>query len=471
MEIKNFKSRIIDFLKKDLSQSFRFKKKAKKRNLYSQGESQGPKKTLVALLILAIFVFGFFGGSSFGESLFKKTKDFILEVRPFFPFLPEAPSPSQPQSQPQFQPLQYLPQTSQEEAVIKVVKEVSPAVVSIIITKDLPVFEKYYENPFPKIPGFPDFPEFEIPRYRQKGVQKQKIGGGTGFIISEEGMVLTNKHVVLDEEANYTILTNEGQKYQAKVLARDPFQDLAILKIEKDKVISEQGEFFQKPFSSVHLGESSNLEIGQTVIAIGNALGEFRNTVSVGVISGLGRTITASGGGLVETLEDVIQTDAAINKGNSGGPLLNLKGEVIGVNVAMAEAAQSIGFAIPINKAKRDISQIKTLGKIIYPFLGVRYILLTPEIQEEKNLAVDYGALIIGGETAEEPAIIPGSQAEKAGLREGDIILKFQGEKITVQNSLAKIIQSHNPGDKITLEILRGEKEIKIEAVLGEKSS
>ncbi len=183
----------------------------------------------------------------------------------------------------------------------------------------------------------------------------------------------------------------------------------------------------------------------------------------------MGRTITASGGGLVETLKDVIQTDAAINKGNSGGPLLNLKGEVIGVNFAMAEAAENIGFAIPINKAKKDMEQVMTLGKIVYPFLGVRYILINEKIQKENNLSVDYGALI-AAEGKGEPAISPGSVAEKAGLKEGDIILEFNGEKITTENTLAKIIMKYSPGDKITLKVLRERKEEVFEVLLGERS-
>ena len=314
---------------------------------------------------------------------------------------------------------QYIPQTSQEEAVINVVKLASPSVVSIIISKDLPVFEQYYNDPFGDFFG-DDFPfkfEFETPQYQQKGTEKQKIGGGTGFIISEDGLVLTNKHVASDKEAEYTIVTNEGEKYPAEILAQDPFQDLAILKIKSEE-INQEGDLFEKKFPILKLGNSSIIEIGQTVITIGNALGEFRNTVSTGVISGLGRTITASGGGLVQTLEDVIQTDAAINFGNSGGPLLNLKGEVIGINVAMAQSAQNIGFAIPVNKAKRDIEQIKTIGKITYPFLGVRYILITSEIQEQKELKVDYGVLIVRGDSAEEYAINTDSAAVKAGLQE-----------------------------------------------------
>ena len=348
---------------------------------------------------------------------------------------------------------EYLPQTSQEEKVISVVNEVSPAVVSIIITKDLPIIEEYYEEFFGPGPF-----EFQIPQYRQKGVEKKEIGGGTGFIVSSDGMILTNRHVVLDEEAEYTVLTNDGRKFPAKVLARDPIQDLAIIKIEKA----------DESFKVVKLGDSSKLQSGQTVITIGNALGEFRNTVSVGVISGLGRKVTATGGGIVETIEDVIQTDAAINKGNSGGPLLNLKGEVIGINTAMVFEAQSIGFAIPINKAKKAIESVKASGKIVYPFLGIRYVLITEEIQQKNNLPVNYGALITGGEG--EPAITPGSVAETAGLKEGDIILEFAGEKITSENSLAKIIILYNPGDKVVLKILRGAAKINIPVTLGERN-
>jgi len=353
------------------------------------------------------------------------------------------------------------PQTTQEEKIINVVNGASPAVVSIIITKDLPVFEEYYINPFQ---GF----EFLIPQQRQIGTEKKEIGGGSGFIVSEDGMVLTNKHVVLDEEADYTVLTNDARKFSAKVLARDPLQDLAILKIETENSIDVSGDLIKKPFPVVKLGDSDKLQIGQTVIAIGNALGEFRNTISVGVISGLGRTITASGGGLVETIEDVIQTDAAINKGNSGGPLLNLKGEVVGIDTATVLEAQSIGFAIPVNKAKKDIEQIKASGKIVYPFLGIRYVVITESVKKENNLSADYGAWIVADQG--EPAIAADSAADKAGLKENDIILEFNGERITAENSLAKIIMKYNSGDEVALKVLRGEKEEIIKVILGERS-
>jgi len=399
----------------------------------------GKKMSVVLVIILIAALFGFLGGVVSSVFFDSQIKEILQKLKI------ETPQGTQG----------YTPQTSEEEKTILAVQEVSPAVVSIIITKDLPVLEEYYINPFEEFFG----PGFQIPQYRQKGTEKKEIGGGTGFLISTDGMLITNRHVVTDTEADYTVLTNDGKKYPAKVIARDPVQDFAILKIENAK-----GDF-----PIVKFGDSSQLQIGQTVIAIGNTLGEFKNTVSVGVISGLGRTITASGGGLVETLADVIQTDAAINKGNSGGPLLNLKGEVIGVNTAMALEAENVGFAIPINKAKKAIEQVKSVGKIVYPFLGVRYVLVTENIQKANNLPVDYGAWIIPGDQG-EPAITPNSAAEKAGLKTGDIILEFNGQKITTENSLAKIIMNYNPGDKVTLKILRKGEEKIIEATLGEKS-
>ncbi|MBL7142224.1 MAG: trypsin-like peptidase domain-containing protein [Candidatus Pacebacteria bacterium] len=360
---------------------------------------------------------------------------------------------------------EYILQTSQEQAIIKVVNDVSPAVVSIVISKDVPIMEQYLYNPFEEFEDFfgKEF-EVQVPGLRQNGTEKKDIGWGTGFIVSEDGMVLTNKHVVLDTEAEYTVFTSDGKKYPAKVLARDPVKDIAVLRINQ-----QAGEVFPK----ATLGSSGDIQIGQTVVAIGNALGEFKNTVSVGVVSGLGRTITAFGeesSGFVESLEDVIQTDAAINKGNSGGPLLNLKGEVIGINTAMVEQAQSIGFAIPVNQAKRSIEQVKASGKIVYPFLGVRYVLITEKIKKENDLGSDYGAWLTKG-LNEEPAIESGSGAEKAGLKEDDIILEINGEKITVDNSLSEIIMKYNPGDSIVLKVLRNDQEKIIEAVLGERSS
>jgi len=358
-------------------------------------------------------------------------------------------------------PSKYVSNIEYEQAIIDSVKLASPSVVSIIISKNLPVYEQQFVNPFPDVPGFTNpFGNFLIPQQVQNGTKLQEVGAGSGFIVSGDGMILTNKHVVSDPKADYTVITTDGKKYPAKVLALDPVQDLAVIKIQTDTKLP-----------AITLGDSDGIEIGQGAIAIGNALGQFSNTVSVGVVSGLGRTVNASdqGGGFSETLEGIIQTDAAINPGNSGGPLLNLKGEVIGINVATAEGAQSIGFALPINLAKRDVDQVIKTNKIVYPFLGVRNVLVDSTVKDKYNLSVDYGALIIKG-VAGEPAIAAGSPAEKAGLKEGDVILELNGEKITTDNSLTKTIQKYNPGDKVTLKVLRDGKEMMVDVVLTERS-
>lgn len=416
---------------------FSYKPRKKSKNL-----------KIIALTVFISVFFGFLAGSLSSSFLYLHINDYLENLNIGPSSLTEKTNGE----------TGYNSQSSQEEAVIKAVKKTSPAVVSIIITKDVPILEQYLEiGPF----GF-------TPQYRQKGTEKKEVGGGTGFIVSEQGLILTNKHVVLDEEADYTVFTNDGRSFPAKVLDRDPYQDIAIMMIEQENELDEQGNLIINSFPVLKLGDSDSLEIGQTVIAIGNALAEFKNTVSAGVISGLGRKITASGGTFVETLEDVIQTDAAINKGNSGGPLLNLKGEVIGINTAMALEAQSIGFAIPINTAKRAIEQVKETGKIVYPFIGIRYLLINEKVKEEYGLIVDYGALIIKGEAGEE-AIWPDSPAEKAGLKEGDIVLELNHEKITSENSLAKIIMKYNPGDEITLRILRDQEETEVGLILVER--
>ena len=422
----------------------------------SSGLGSGPwgnKAVIIFLIILISFIFGGIGGIFTGSYFYSRVEDYLKKLNIQIPQVEKETIIEK----------EYVPETSQEEKTINVVKEASPSVVSIIITKDLPVVEQFYYNPLKEFEEFfgPLGLEFEVPQYQEKGTEKKEIGGGTGFIISEDGMILTNRHVVLDKEADYTVLTNEGQKYPAKVLARDPIKDLAVIKVESEK-----------KFEPLKLGDSDKLQPGQTVIAIGNALGEFRNTVSAGVVSGLKRTVAASGGGQTEVLENVIQTDAAINLGNSGGPLLNLQGEVIGVNVAVAQVAENIGFAIPINEAKKDIEQVKTLGKIVYPFLGIYYIVITPELKEKFNLPVDYGAWIGRNEKGEytEEAIFSNSAAEKIGLKRDDIILEFDGKKITSENPLAKIILGYNPGDKISLKVLRDNKEEIFPVILGERS-
>lgn len=355
---------------------------------------------------------------------------------------------------------------TQEDLIIKLARESSAAVVSVIATKDLPVIEQYYINPFQNDEFFrqvipPEMlPQLQVPQYRQNGTVEKQISSGTGFFVSADGMIVTNKHVVEDTEAAYSILLNDGRKLSAKVLARDPLQDIAILKVEQTN---------GKGYVFVPLGASDNLSVGQTVVAIGNALGEFQNTVSAGVISGLRRSLVANGSAAgPEVLQELIQTDAAINPGNSGGPLLDLAGRVIGINTAMAQGAQSVGFALPINIAKKDIDDIKEFGRIRYAFFGVRYLVINEKVREDKKLSVDYGVLLMNGDKG-EPAVMSDSPAAKAGFKTGDIILEFGGVKIDQNNTLAKLISQRKVGDKVKVKLISGGKESVVEVELTER--
>lgn len=358
----------------------------------------------------------------------------------------------------------YTPSVDYEERIINAVEKAAPGVIAIAISRDVPVIERCRGqfNPFGDLPPelrdfFGDFGPFESEGQCQKGTRKEEVGGGSGFIISSDGMVLTNKHVVADKNAEYTVLTNDGKKFPATVLARDPVQDLAVLKINPGGV----------SLPVLTLGDSDAVKLGQTVIAIGNALGEFRNTVSLGIISGLARNIVAGGGGVTEALEGVIQTDAAINPGNSGGPLLNLLGEVIGINTAVAQGAQNVGFALPINKAKRDIESVKRTGKITVPYLGVRYVMVTEDIAERDKLSVKEGALLRG--TEEGPAVLRDSPAAQAGLQAEDIILEVNGEKLSTERSLGSVIQKYKVGDALRLKVRRGAETLTLSVTLKER--
>lgn len=329
-----------------------------------------------------------------------------------------------------------------EDTVVSSVKKAKPAVVSIIVSKDVPKYDVTYDQSSDPFGGlFPGF--FQTPIYKQNGTERKQIGSGSGFLISSDGMIVTNRHVVADTGAIYEVQLNNGKKYTARVLARDGVLDVALVKISANDL----------PY--LNLADSDTLDVGETVIAIGNALGEFKNTVSVGVVSGLSRSVVAGNGmGMSEKLDKVIQTDAAINPGNSGGPLLNIHGDVIGINVAVVQGSSNVGFALPINSVKSAINSVKNTGKIVRPYVGVRYIPITADLKAKNNLTVDYGVLVQRGTNPTDIAVVPGSPADKAGIVENDIILEIGGTKIDQDQNFSYLIRDKKVGDYVTFKIL-----------------
>jgi serine protease Do len=325
---------------------------------------------------------------------------------------------------------------SKQYTVVDVVKLAQPAVVSIIVSKEVPKYDVSYQESNLGL-GI----VFKTPTYTQNGTEKKEIGSGSGFLISSDGLIVTNRHVVDDKTAIYDVSLNNGTRYPAKVLARDRGLDVAVIKIDVSGL----------PFLT--FADSDKLEVGESVIAIGNALGQFKNSVSTGVVSGLSRSIVAGDTtGKSELLDKVIQTDAAINPGNSGGPLLNLEGHVVGINVATVVGSSNVGFSLPINSVKSVISSVVKTGKIVRPYAGIRYTAITPEVKSTLGLAVDYGVLVQKGTTASEPAVISGSPADKAGIVEGDILLEVNGQKIN--SNFTTLIRGKKIGDTLILKVL-----------------
>ncbi|MCL5090822.1 MAG: trypsin-like peptidase domain-containing protein [Patescibacteria group bacterium] len=336
---------------------------------------------------------------------------------------------------------------NEESVVTNVVDKFGPSVVTVGIKKTQQVVDPFqgFFDPF----GFFDFPQ------RSPSPKEQKIEQdiGSGFVVSQDGLVVTNKHVVADTSASYRVFFKDNKLYEVEKIYRDPINDLAILKINPS---ASSGQVLQP----VELGDSSKLKVGQFVIAIGTALGEFRNTVTTGVISGLGRGITAGSpfeGS--ENLENVIQTDAAINPGNSGGPLLNSSGQVIGVNVAVASGAQNIGFALPINVVKEMLANFNQTGQFSRPYLGVRFRMINQQEAVAKGWVEGAGVV----------EVVANSPAEQNGLQAGDIITKVNGEKVTDKHPLAEFIAKKKVGDKMELTVWRNDKEIKVTVILKEQ--
>lgn len=372
-----------------------------------------PKRAAIALLLLACLSVGFLGGwlgsrsqnHQTGASLNTEASKQIV--------------------------------TTQSQLINKIAKDVGPSVVSVDVTT-----QSAQTNLF----GF--------------STPSEQRAAGTGVIISAEGVILTNRHVVPAGTSTVSVTLSDGTKLDnVSVIGRtsdsDPL-DVAFLKVNDKK---------GKTLQAANLGDSSSMQVGDMVVAIGNALGQFQNTVTNGIISGYGRNLEAGdeSGGSTETLQNLFQTDAAINQGNSGGPLVNSDSQVIGINVAIAGDAQNVGFAIPINDVKGLINSVLNKGKLERPYLGVRYVSLTDDIAYQYNLDVKRGAYLAPGNGT---TIITGSPAEKAGLQEKDIITKVNDTSIDENHSLTSLLGQHQVGDKVTLTVIRDGKTITVPVTL-----
>lgn len=357
----------------------------------------------------------------------------------------------------------------EESDGIEAINKMSGSVVSIVATRDLNI---YYQNSYPL--GWNGYLEQANVNAAPDEVRKQKLGGGTGFIITNDGLVLTNRHVVDVAGIDYTVVLKDGTEFKAEVVSQDPFYDIAVMRMLVDQdespEIKEKKEAMLGTLPVVRFGDSDVLQVGQKVFAVGNALAQYDNTVTSGIISAKGRNVIAGGASSgPEALTGLIQTDAAINPGNSGGPLINLDGEVIGVNVAIDEVAQSVGFAIPINDIKPILTSIQKYGKIVRPVLGVRYLSLNTEIAKELNLAVGHGALLVGNQDAGVFAVAPGGPAAAVGLQRGDVILEIDGIKLDRDYSLQNGIQFKQPGELIKIKYWRAGETFDVELTLGQQ--
>ena len=330
---------------------------------------------------------------------------------------------------------------SQGELISSIAQNVGASVVSVNTTGTV-----ITQNPF----GF-----------GQSSVQE---GAGTGIVLTADGLILTNRHVVPTGTTKVSVTLSDGTEFDdVTVVGRTSSSDsldIAFVKINDLK---------GKTLTPAKLGDSSKMKVGASVIAIGNALGQFQNTVTTGILSGYGRSVQAgdASGNSLENLEDLFQTDAAINEGNSGGPLVNLDGEVIGINTAIAGDAQNIGFAIPINDVTGLIDSVKSSGKLERPYLGVVYVSLTNDLAQQYGLSVKRGAYIAPRDIIGTNPVVTDSPADKAGLKPGDIITKIDGTAIDQNNSLSSIINKHKVGDKVSLTVLRDSKERTLDVTLG----
>jgi S1-C subfamily serine protease len=339
--------------------------------------------------------------------------------------------------------------TSQGELISSISKSVGPSVVSITTSTTAQTTD-FFGN--------------------SRGNTQQ--AAGTGMIITKSGIILTNRHVVPAGTTSVSVTLADGTTFDdVEVLGRTSTSDsldVAFLKIKDLK---------GKSLQAVQIGNSSQINVGDAVVAIGNALGQFQNTVTSGIISGFGRQVVASSGGGYfsseesEDLDNLIQTDAAINQGNSGGPLVNMNGQVVGINTAIASDAQNIGFAIPMNDVKGLIDQVVRTGKFERPYLGVRYVLLNEDVAQSYGIAETSGAYIIPEAVSGQDSVVTGSPADKAGLRGGDVITKINGKSVNSTQNMTTLLNQHQPGDEVTLTVVRAGKTQSIKATLGSTPS
>lgn len=342
--------------------------------------------------------------------------------------------------------------------VVRVVERAMPAVVSIAVTKsaeavtaDLMKLATHRKKGSVRVPA--------IPADKIDAHGMVQIGGGSGFIVDPRGFILTNKHVIAESGVRYSVTMSDGTTYDASVVARDPVNDIAIVKIDPRVALPV-----------IPLGNSATLRLGETVLAFGNVLGILKNTVSKGIVSGLSRAVTAQADPAAppQEMRGLIQTDAAINVGNSGGPLVDLRGYAVGVNAATIQGTENIGFAVPVNSAKRDLEDLRKFGRIRRPLLGLRYLTVNEDVQQKIGLPVPYGAFVTR-EQSFDAAVVPGTPASKAGVKEHDIVLAWNGNKITSEKSIQDYLETSNVNEEVALTVLRSGKEIVLRVTLAER--
>lgn len=327
-----------------------------------------------------------------------------------------------------------------EGRITSTIEAALPAVVSIVLTKHA---KQIAQQHTPHV--YPFYPAHKPAHATTPQNPHTPMGGGSGFVVDTSGLIITNKHVISEPDVDYTAITSDGRHLPATVVSRDPITDVAVLSVSA------------RNLPALTLGDATTVRLGSFVIAIGNALGMFSNTVSLGIVSGLSRSVTAqlsSGKGATQELRGLIQTDAAINPGNSGGPLITLDGKVIGINAALIAGAQNISLAIPINAATRDLADIKQYGRIRRPYLGVRYVILDETSAAAVGIPATYGAFVTN-ETPHDTGVVPDSPAAKAGIQERDVILTCNGKHLTLEYTFQDVLDTAAIGDQLQLAVLR----------------